>query len=293
MITADRAVRVDPASGVSEEAEIAGEAGSRMFSVFATPATRPAAGVVICSPILAEAPNNYRREVMLSRRLASRGLSAVRFHYRGAGNSDGETAELSVESMEHDMRAAADRLVERTGVTRLAFMGTRLASLVAAAGSRLFGPSPLALWEPVVTPAEYFGEILRAQLMSDLGGRSRGELLQELQTVGWLDVLGYRIERSLYQGACVRDLGADLGDQPRPVLLVQLARGGPRSHLLGLGRRLEERGFPVEAARLPNSEAWWFPDDQSTDAVSGADEAAIDVTVDWLCRRLGDVAGER
>jgi len=260
MTNADCAVRLDPHSGVSEEAEITGEPGRRMFSVMARPASgAPAAGVVICSPILAEAPNNYRREVVLSRRLASRGLAVMRFHYRGAGHSDGETGELTLAGMDDDTHAVADRLAEKAGVERVGFVGTRLGALVAAAGACRIGGGPVVLWEPVVDPARYFGEILRAQLVADLGG----------------------------------DLDAAFGHRPRPVLLVHFTKGTTRAGRPELGARLEERGFTVTAARLPNREAWWFPDDQATDALSGADESAIDLTVDWLARELVGAGSQR
>lgn len=288
---ADSVARVDPASGVMEEAGIAGDPGSRIFSVIATPPSRPVAGVVICSPILAEVPNNYRREVVLSRRLAGRGVAVIRFHYRGAGHSDGESGDLDIDSMEADTRAAANHLVARRAVDRLGFVGTRLGALVAAAGSRLTGNGPVALWEPVVAPTRYFGEILRAQLVTDLAGSSRDALLEELQSQGWVDVLGYRVERSLYASACARDLVAELGDHPRPVLLVHFGRGVSLADQL-LGPQLEQREFAVTAVRLPIREAWWFPGGQDSEALSHADSAAIDVTVDWLSGQLAGPGDE-
>ena len=49
-------------------------------------------GVVACPSIYQDLFAGYRDEVLLARSLAARGIAVQRFHYRGAGHSDGDVA---------------------------------------------------------------------------------------------------------------------------------------------------------------------------------------------------------
>ncbi len=78
------------ATGITEAAEFFGPPGERMLGLAHLP-TSAASGVLVCSSIQAEFAKNYRREVLLARALARQGRAVGRFHYRGTGNSDGDS----------------------------------------------------------------------------------------------------------------------------------------------------------------------------------------------------------
>jgi acetyl esterase/lipase len=260
----DRATRVDREAGIREVAEFFGPNGSRMFGFMHLPLGRPVGGVVICSPLQAEFVRNYRREVALGRLLAESGVAVRRFHYRGSGNSDGDPAAVTFDSMLEDAVYSADRLVAELGLTKVAFVGTRVGGMIAAKAAGRFDGAALALWEPVLDPATYFREVFRGRLIHDLkeGGaakRSGQSLLSALHREGSVDILGYSIHRDLYQSASTWRLGAILGEQIRSVLLVQLGGAGKlRSDFVSLVDQLTRNGLMVDTLMVPKQEPWWF-----------------------------------
>lgn len=286
---------VDPASGVCEVPSFFGPVGDRLFGVCHRPPGTVHATVVICSPLHAEVARNYRREVVLARALASRGVAVQRFHYRGAGNSDGEADEMSFASMQADARLAAELVREETGVSELAFLGVRVGGLVAASAAAEARAVALALWEPVVEPSRWFREVFRARLIGELKQvgaprPSRAELLDELRRQGRVDVLGYVIGRALHDSLDGRHLESEVGTVPLPVLLVEMTRAPRlRDEYAAVVDRWCDARFPVETHVLSYQEAWWFAG-TAYDAESRHEMATrlVDVTADWLVASLTD-----
>jgi alpha/beta superfamily hydrolase len=282
------AQRVDPMSGIREEVEFLGLGPLRMFGFLHLPSGQPDAGVVICSPFQAELLKTYRREVLLARELAGRGFAVQRFHYRGSANSDGDAADCTFDTMVEDTELAVDRLVERTGVSRVALVGTRWGGLVAAAvAGRRPESSPLALWEPVVDPAHYFREVFRGRLVMSLKGDSgdrTSDPLDELARNGSIDILGYTITAQLHDSAMGHSLVDELGNRPRAILLVGYGRGGTlTAEYSALRDHWTERGFSVESHVVPSREAWWFgraPTGRRDDLVR--DKTFVGLVGDWL-----------
>lgn len=284
------ATRIDPASGAREEVEFFGGT-QRLFGCVHVPRSGAEAGLVVCSPVASEFEKNYRRETLLAWALASRGVAVGRFHYRGVGHSDGDSEAVSIDGMIEDAAAAADHLIERTGVTRLAFLGTRLGAVVAGAMARRHDGAPLALWEPVVDGTQYFREVFRAGFMADLRQRrgaspSQEAVVARLGSEGRVDVVGYTVGRALYESAVHRTLEPELGNVARPVLVVQLSQSQKvRPAYRALADRLAASGFPVEVVVIDEVEAWWFGGERRGKA------ALTQATVEWVAARLGvDVA---
>lgn len=278
---------------VRHEAEFFGPQGARCFGALMTPLDTPTAGVVVCSPTQAEFPKNYRRELLLSRLLAERGVAVQRFHYRGAGHSDGDAEDLSFETMLIDTLAASERLRRLAGVTSLAFLGTRVGALVAAAAAAELDAVALALWDPVVDPSGYLREVLRARLMSELAGgattpTSEATLLEELERKGWVDVLGYSVHRSLHESLRGRGLVRQVGPGAQAVLLVELtARSELAPPLVDLERAWGERGVAVTTAVTGKDEAWWFTQEGWwRDKKIATGTPLLDVTATWLAGQL-------
>jgi len=295
----DETVHIYDDLAIRQACELVGPRGQRIFMSRSAPLCPAVAGVVICSPVHAEFPKNYRREVLLSRALATMGFEVQRFHYRGAGHSDGDSSTLTLQTMVEDARLAAGQLLESAGLSEVAFLGTRLGGLVAAAAATGFDAAPLALWEPVLEPSPYFREVLRARLMSELkqgagDGNSTESLLDQLHTVGVVDVLGYPVEGALQESLTARKLEEEIGTRPRPVLLLQFSLAKDlRTGYLSLAQRLRAQEFPVKTAVVGSDEGWWFIQDawQADTAVRQA--TPVQITADWLveCRR--SVGAER
>ncbi|MBA2478088.1 MAG: hypothetical protein H0V38_05705, partial [Sporichthyaceae bacterium] len=75
---------------MTEETKFLGLPGQQILAFLHRPTSRAVVGgVVICGSLFEDFQINYRREVLVARRLAQRGFATVRFHYRSVGNSDG------------------------------------------------------------------------------------------------------------------------------------------------------------------------------------------------------------
>ncbi len=274
-----------------QEVGFFGPAGSRLFGCLHLSGGPTRGAVLVCPALHAELIANYRKEVLLARALSAAGLAALRFQYRGSGNSEGESRAATFDSMLQDARAAIRHLRERTGADALGLVGTRYGALVAAATAD--AGAPLLLWDPVVDPERYFRETFRARLIHDMrAGRasragSRG-MLEELRREGSVDVLGYEITRDLYDSSVRVTLAELLRGAPRPLLVLQLSSDPEvRVEYLELLATLAEAGVRATVDVVPEDPAWWFFDETWEPEEAGAGtRALVDGSVAWLAQRL-------
>lgn len=284
-----QASRVDTTSGVREVAEFVGTGDAAIFSFTHLPADAPKAGVVICSPVYAEFIRNYRREVLIGRKLAERGIAVQRFHYRGQGNSGGDESDTSFESMVEDATAAHDHLRSVADARRIGFFGSRFGALIAASVASSDPRSPVAFWDPVVEAPGYFRDIYRARQMQALKGGATadgsGTLADELAATGSAPVLGYTITQRLFETSQDRSLEDALGADPRQVLILQMGRDArSEKQMAPLIERWRAAGHAVDEHVGARREAWWFT---SGAAASKEDVTeAVDATVGWMARAL-------
>lgn len=150
-------------------------------------------GVVFCHPFGEEKTRSYRSLVNFGRFLAEKGIPSLRFDMKGAGDSDGEFLELTVESQVEDTMDAISSLVERTGVKKIVLIGLRLgatiASLTAEKDPRV---SHLVLLSPILKGANYWREILRMKQFASIWlkqpAKKFGELMQTLEQNGNIEI---------------------------------------------------------------------------------------------------------
>jgi pimeloyl-ACP methyl ester carboxylesterase len=286
--TIQRATRIDQATGIQEIAEFFESDSVNMFGFTHLPASTVNGCVVVCSPLYAEYVRNYRREVVIGRRLAALGIAVQRFHYRGHGNSEGDTDHATFDTMRDDAMVAAERVIALTGTDRIAFFGTRFGSLIAASAAARFEGSPLVLWDPVLVASQYLRDVFRARRMQalnqgDAGGGGTDGLLEQLKLTGSAQVLGYTITRALYKSGLERTLENELGKASRRIFVLSLGND-PRLDrgLAELVPRWKREGLGVESRSIGQREAWWFTSGSA--AKMEALTQVSDLTVDWLAR---------
>ena len=204
---------------------------------------------MICPSIYAEFIAGYRMDVSLARALASRGVAVQRFHYRGVGHSDGEAEETTFATMRDDALAAAERLLERTGVGGPAFLGTRFGGLVAASAAAEYPGCPLVLVDPTLEaetllPRCVAGHADPGREGGDRSSHARRRARRRARARGDGRRPRLRICRPLFESVAGRTLVGELGDGARRVLLVQLGRA------LVASRRPRSRGGGAAGARL-------------------------------------------
>jgi exosortase A-associated hydrolase 1 len=125
--------------------------GDTCVAVIATssdPAARPGIGVVIVVGGPQYRVGSHRQFVALARALAAAGIPALRFDYRGMGDSDGERR--SFERVDADIAGAVTALVEQAGVTHVVLWGlcdgASAALIYGATDPRVIGIVALNPW---------------------------------------------------------------------------------------------------------------------------------------------------
>lgn len=278
------AERRDERLGLRESFSLIGSPGHRIAVMSHIPLGPSHATAVICSSILGDLPKNYRREVGLGRTLAGRGITALRFHYRGCGNSDGASALTSFESMCEDASLVTEKLI---GGGPVAFVGTRMGAFVATNAASYVLGAPLALVEPVVLAASFYREGFRARMMRDLKDQvsekpSSEKLLAELEERGVLDVFGYPVDRSLYHSTRMLNLEEQMPGDARSVLLLQMGGTELRSEYVRIAEKFTTSTPQLKTAIYGQADAWWFVDDQQPSIERGLEPVA-----EWVRATIG------
>jgi alpha-beta hydrolase superfamily lysophospholipase len=292
MQTAARtADRTDHELGIVEQAAFFGEEAQKLFGVLHLPLGRPPVNaVVICPAICTESLTTYRNDVLLARALASRGIAALRFHYRGTGHSDGQEETMTFEAMREDTLAAVAHAAAQTGTVGPALLGTRFGALVAAAAAAELPETPLVLWEPVLEARRYFREAWRASMMFKVRegvSPEAGGLAGQLEREGVVDVLGYPIWRPLYESSIERTLLEEVGTAARPVLLAHGEGATAVSAAFAeAARTLTERGCAVDVDVFAHPFVWWFVGHSQRGQIQQHVEELVRRTVDWADSRL-------
>jgi len=280
--------------------EFLDESDGGLFCVRHVPESPPVGSVVVCSPIAAEADYIHRTEVLLGRFLAARGILVQRFQYRGMGNSAGRAEELSFHTMCEDASRVVERVRRLVPGAPVAFVGTRVGAMVAAAAAAATPGAPLVLWEPTVDSRRYFQEVFRAYMVGAMGGAKPGgetgavpDPGRVLREEGMIEVMGYPVHRPVYETLLpesLEDLVASGG--PRPLWLVQIAR---RQELRPDYERLIDdwraMGLDPTFSLVDSRPIWWAKPgpDRFVSADSDPDtRVLLEATADWVGSAVAD-----
>ena len=204
---------------------------------------RRATAVLLCNPFGEEASRAHRTFRVLATQLERAGYASLRFDYSSTGDSQGDSEAASVDAWLDDIAAAADRLRDAAGASRVALVGLRFGATLAALASVRGEQRPrhLLLWDPVIDGRGYLGELVeqhRTYMRSEIGAR-------------WQD--GLRISDGVPAEALGAPIGAALGGQ---IASIDLAGTTARAeHVTVITTRASpalERWRP----RLPAATRW-------------------------------------
>lgn len=116
-------------------------------------------GVLLCPPLGQALMRSHRIYRQLATGLAARGVGAMRFDYRGTGDSAGDSLALDWQHCLADIRSAAAELRVRSGCATVVGFGARLGGSLALAAAPTVGFSRLILWDPVLDGAQHVAEL--------------------------------------------------------------------------------------------------------------------------------------
>ena len=212
----------------------------QLFGMIHSPAGAPdPIAYVISHPFGEEKLWSHRVAVSFARELAQRGHFVLRFDYSGAGDSGGDTADISLTTHKADLVAAIGTLEEfHPEVRKIGLVGLRLGASVAAlvaedsgADNRLIhlGDAPLILWDPVLDGDAYIQELLRSNLSTQLAlygsvRENREALTDRIRTGDTVNVDGYEIGKPMLESFGAKNL---LTSSPKrhtgPTLVLQIS----------------------------------------------------------------------
>lgn len=127
--------------------------------------------ILICPPVGQEYVRTYWALGLLGNQLARKNIHAMRFDYRGHGDSFGITNDVtSIEDWKTDICSAIEKLKADSGCRSVMLVGLRLgACLAAEVAAENSDVHSLVAWEPILQGSEYLADLRRVhQNMLDL-----------------------------------------------------------------------------------------------------------------------------
>jgi len=261
------------------------ESGGRpLYGVYYPPTVAPtrATALVTCHSFGLEHTVPARMLGLAARRAAMLGYPALVYHSRGHGDSAGDFAELTFETMVEDALAAAAQVAARSGARSIVWLGVRFGALVAAAASQRMPTTALALWEPAHRGNAFFRQLLRGLLFAQVArghnsGATVDQLITRIEQEGKADVHASYIHAKFYRSAVEVSLAALLDGWRGPTLLTQIQqRLNLAAEHSGLVKALESAGARVTVANIRDDPGWqfWRP--------VWTSPALLDATGGWL-----------
>jgi uncharacterized protein len=127
--------------------------GQKIFSVFHKPknVVNPPC-VVVCHGLGGNKIGHYRVYVELAERLVKEGIAVFRFDFRGAGDSEGAFADMTLQGQVSDLLRILEHIFQSDQIdpSRIGLFGRSMGGAVGVMGSSLFDRVKcIALWAPI------------------------------------------------------------------------------------------------------------------------------------------------
>lgn len=127
--------------------------GEKIFGILHRPLhSQRVPAIVICPGFAGNKCGKFRMFVTLAKELAKQGIAVLRFDYRGAGDSEGEFSDITLEGKISDTLKCLDFLAHdpQMDASRLGILGRSLGGAIAVLAARRFEIiRSLVLWAPV------------------------------------------------------------------------------------------------------------------------------------------------
>ncbi len=199
----------------------------RLFGVLHG-AENPVTGVVFCHAFAEEKLWSHRVYVNFARAAAAAGFAVLRFDMRGEGDSARDFEATDIETRVADVRRAVQELRSRVPTLQRVFLvGHRLGGSIAVAAGNADG---IAIWDPVPDGAEYFSQLLRSNLTTQMAidgkvTRTREALIVVLQAGETVTADGYGLSAALHAQMSALLLAAPGFAQLPAALLLEVPYG--------------------------------------------------------------------
>jgi alpha/beta superfamily hydrolase len=202
----------------------------------------PKGRALLLGPFVSERPHRYIPWVKWARHLARAGYEAMRFDYRGCGESTGRFEDFDFDSWRDDAGRCHAFLASRAPRAPIVLHGLGLGALLADELFREGLGDALVQWLPPKSGRDMLYQQLQLRLANDFvlqptKRRTRDQYVADLERGEALEVEGYSWTRRLWESATAynSDEATEEGPQPspmaRPRTVTQLDPCG--AHMLG------------------------------------------------------------
>jgi alpha/beta superfamily hydrolase len=235
--------------------------GGGIFGVLHRPPHHAQSGWLICNPLGMEKTNAHRFNLEWARALATAGHWALRFDYRGTGDSAGSFEDYSIHDYLEDIGRAVEELERLSGGPCSGLFGLRLGAGLAAAYAAESGRTlDLGLWQPVVDGCKYRDELLRRAMANELVNsagphRSRDDFRDELARGLAVSVDGFNLKAPMHDSLAELNLESIGRGLPGRVFVAQInsRAGRPTPPMIkGLVSAYPEGTVEFETVRGPS-----------------------------------------
>lgn len=258
------------------EIRYCGVSPTRLYVATHGPAKANGTTLVFCPPLDQEMVTTYGRFARWSKQLASNGISVLRYHPRGIGESDGIHTDITLNSVVEDAVAAQHIAREQLGKRRIGYFGLRFGASVSILAAALEPVDFLVLWCPVPNLRQYFRELLRSQITADAVHRSSRrttqQMIAELEAGRSADVWGYELSPDLYRQMAAMHA---LPQTPPARKILWLARPADEGSAAPIVKGWKALGSQVDFQVIPETVFWEYPG-------SSVPERFAAATVQWL-----------
>jgi hypothetical protein len=198
---------------------------------------RPVARVLLVGPFASERHSSYIPWVNWARYLAAKGIEALRYDYRGIGESAGVFEEMSFSHWNQDVHLLANWLKDQSPDLPLVLHGLGMGALLASQAFHAGLGDVLLLWSPPANANQALRSAIvrwvNVEQLFKYGDERKppSAFIQDLERGSPIEVEGYQYSGKLWQDSFHVDLPPALREEStaraeykRPVRIVKLGR---------------------------------------------------------------------
>ena len=232
----------------------------RLYGVVPETSGTASTGLIFCPPFAEEMVTTYARFATWGKQLGAEGISVLRFHPFGTGESGGSFGDFALSSAVSDISSAAELARQRLSPARLGYFGLRLGGTIAMLAASQQPVDLLVLWSPITNVSQYMRELFRGLLAKEMVHqgvtkvrRTTQDMIAELETERPVDLMGYEFSPQLY-----REMAAagKWPDTPPAKHVIWLARPAEEKSATAIVEQWKKSDSRIDFAVLPEPAFW-------------------------------------